>query len=100
MHVVELAPVASAPEGTWSWTAALAALGRESALAVLVVASIAVASVLLLLLAFVATPLAAFLFGWLVWRSGRRSRPPLRRLRARWGRGARVVRGGAVEASR
>jgi Flp pilus assembly protein TadB len=97
MHVLELARVDAlpAPEQARCWRDVLLAFVRESALAVLVVASVAVASVLLILIAFVAMPLAALLVGWLVWRSGHRSRPPLRRLRARWGRGARVVAGGA-----
>jgi hypothetical protein len=90
------------PERTPEWTDVLATLGRESALAVLVLASVAVAMVLVLLLAFVAAPLAAFLVGWLIWRSGHASRRPIRRLRARWGREARILEGGDTvrEASR
>ncbi len=93
MQVLELARLES-PSRAPSWTDALAALGRESALALLVLASVAVAMVLLLLLAFMAAPLAAVLVGWMIWRSGHAPRRPIRRLRARWGRGARIVAGG------
>jgi hypothetical protein len=97
MHAVHLHVATPAGRGrTVPWISTLVALGRETALAVLVLASVAVAMVLLLLLAFVAAPLASVLIGWLVWRSARASRPPIRRLRARWGRGARIVAGGGA----
>lgn len=74
---------------------ALAGAAREVALAMAVVVAIAAASVLLLLLAVVVMPAAAALLGWAIWRSAREARPPSSRLRARWGRSARVLPGGA-----
>jgi threonine/homoserine/homoserine lactone efflux protein len=72
---------------------ALAVVSR----AVLVVAIAlggSVAMLLLLLLLTVASPLGAFLLLWIAWRSDRDARSALERLRARWGRSARIVVGG------
>jgi hypothetical protein len=73
---------------------ALAGAAREIALAAAVVVAIAAASALLLLLAVLVMPAAAALVGWAIWRSACAARPPMARLRARWGRSARVLPGG------
>ncbi len=57
---------------------------------------LAAVSVLFLLLAVVVMPAAASLLGWAMWRSARDARPAVARMRARWGRSARVLEGGTV----
>jgi len=72
---------------------ALAAVSR-AALVLAVAVGGAVATLLLLLLLTVASPLGVFLLLWIAWRSDRGARSALERLRARWGRSARIVVGG------
>lgn len=68
-------------------------LGRIG-LSLAIVAGGAVAATLLLLLLSIASPVAAVLVAWIVWRTGRDAGSAADRLRARWGRSAHVVTGG------
>jgi hypothetical protein len=88
--------LASPPPRREPWGAVLRAVIQQIALGALVVVAVAVASTLLLLLAFVAMPVASALAAWALWRSIRGSRAPLARLRSRWGSCARVLDGTAV----
>jgi Flp pilus assembly protein TadB len=76
------------------------AVGCDVVLAFAIVAAGTVATVLFLLLAVVAAPLAGALLAWMLWRSRRSARSGLRRLRARWGRSAHVVSGGLAAEER
>jgi hypothetical protein len=73
--------------------AVVAAL-EPAALVVAIVFGGAVATVLLLLLLTVAAPLGFAMVAWIVWRSDRELVGALARLRARWGRSARVITSG------
>jgi hypothetical protein len=88
--------LASPPPRREPQGAVLRAVAAQIALGALVVVAVAIAGVLLLMLAFVAAPLASFVAAWFVWRTIRASRDPLGRLRARWGSCARVLDGTAI----
>ena len=71
-----------------------AAALQSALVAVAIIVCAALATVLLVLLLTVAAPLGALLLAWIAWRSDRVLTGALARLRARWGRSARVIAGG------
>ncbi|MGE5434799.1 MAG: hypothetical protein ACM3S3_08450 [Candidatus Doudnabacteria bacterium] len=82
---------AAPPAARRGLAARFAKLATELVLAAAIVAAGAVAVILLLLLVVIATPLAAALVAWLVWRSGDVASRQASRVRARLRRRARAL---------
>ncbi|BDG03177.1 hypothetical protein [Anaeromyxobacter oryzae] len=95
LHAVPAGARDSVPARATALALAARVLGRV-ALVFAIVLGAMVALALTLLLLTIASPLAAVLLAWIVFRTERDARSTLARLRARWGRAAQVIAGGVA----